>query len=168
MGAEQPLYGRWQNAALYLHVSPILLSTCFYLCAHADLCVCVCACRQRMEKRRTLWRAHPPWNWSLWTIPILKTRSTTLPVQSRFLQTYTKAVSIQEYLSFRMVLGLRLIALNESTEYFFCKDIKKDFLNAWDKQHFQSRTVMVWPQLRLHQTSLSIFSFCNLTFLRET
>lgn len=68
------------------------------VCSRRFVCACVrvCVCRQRMEKRRTLWRAQPLWSWSLWTIPILKTRSTTLPVRSRFLQTYTKDVSIQE------------------------------------------------------------------------
>ncbi len=77
----------------------VFICTLTQICLCVCVCVCmhVCVCRRRMEKRRTRWRARCLWNWSLWTIPILKTRSTTPPVLSRFLQTYTKAVSIQEY-----------------------------------------------------------------------
>lgn len=105
-GAVKPQYGKWQNAELYLHVFLIFLFTNFYLYAHSDLrvtvcvraCVCVCECvrRRRMERRRAHWRPRPLWNWSLSMIPTLKTRSTTPPVQSRFLQTSTKAVSTSD------------------------------------------------------------------------
>ena len=113
MGAVKPQYGRWQNVVLYLHVSPVFLSMHFFylltwicgcVCACVCVCVCVCVCRRRMEKRRIHWRPRRLWSWSLWTIQISKTRSTTLQVRSRFPQTYTKAVSVQKYF-FSFVFG---------------------------------------------------------------
>lgn len=61
--------------------------------ADSSVYVCVRMCRQRTGKRRTRWRAQRLWSWSLWTIPTSKTRSTTRPAPSRFLQISTKAVS---------------------------------------------------------------------------
>lgn len=94
---------------LYLHVSPVFLSMHFFClltwtCGCMRVCVCVCPRRRRMEKRRTHWRPRRLWSWSLWMIQISKTRSTTLQVQSRFPQTYTKAVSVQKYF-FSFVFG---------------------------------------------------------------
>lgn len=57
----------------------------------------VCFSRQRTERRKLRWRPRPLWSWSLSTIQILKTRSTTPPVPSRFPQIYTKAVSYSTF-----------------------------------------------------------------------
>lgn len=93
----------------YICMFPLFFYPCiFFVCSlglvGACVCVCVCPRRRRMEKRRTHWRPRRLWSWSLWMIQISKTRSTTLQVQSRFPQTYTKAVSVQKYF-FSFVFG---------------------------------------------------------------